>query len=107
MPGPDRHPAPGSSVPGAPPALRRPLNEHDGLLVAPAAQHPAAAQTPTASAPPAPRSAPTPEAQGSAPYPYLLAVGLLSAAIAIEVATRRWRRTTLAFRPNTTIQERS
>lgn len=103
-------PAPGSRVAGAPPALRRPLTERDGVSApaeraAPATPAPSSATAPGRSVP----SRPTRAAHGaddSRVSSYLTALGLLSAAVAIEVFTRRQhRRSASALRLPTNLKE--
>ena len=84
------HPAPGSAVPGAPPALRRDLTAQDGVTAPP----------PTITTPPAPSVAVDPNvpahrfARTESPVTadrFLTALGFISVAVAIEVGTRRTR----------------
>jgi hypothetical protein len=87
------HPAPGSGVPGAPPSLRRELTAQDGVG-APAP----ATTTDTTTSVVAPRLA-LPERftrqergrRTSSIDQYLTALGMISAAVAIEIGTRRTR----------------
>ena len=88
-----RFPAPGSSVPGAPPPLKRPLTPADGVLVGSAQGAPMA---PAGRAPLSPGvpdvSAPTPTTS-----PLLAAAAMLGVAVGLELAgllSRRslWRR---------------
>src|SRR5262249_2676675 len=77
-----RFPAPGSSVPGAPPPLKRPLTPADGVLLGsvPGAP-PAPAGRPTASPGVPDGVAPTPTTS-----PFLAAAAMLGIAVGLELA---------------------
>lgn len=79
------YPAPGSDVPGAPPALRRGLGPDDGTVVRSAPTR--AGVEPGTPALPAPGTA-VPVGVG----PYLPALGLAVAAAVVETGTWRSRR---------------
>lgn len=81
------YPAPGSDVPGAPPALRRGLGPDDGTVVG-SAPTPATPED-GGRALPAP-----PTAVLAGVGPYLPALGLAVAAAVVEAATWRARRAT-------------
>lgn len=85
-----QHPAPGSSVPGAPPTLRRDLTAQDGVTAPPPTTTPPAtsvAGDPNVRA----HGFARPERPASTLDHYLTALGFISVAVAIEVGTRRTR----------------
>lgn len=89
----NRHPAPGSDVPGAPPALRRPLTADDGV------------PAPVAPGPP-PLAAPADGSSAQDRRP----VALASAAVTVVAAVVAWRRrraNTASARPHASTQETS
>jgi hypothetical protein len=89
-----QHPAPGSGVPGAPPALRRELTAQDGAST-PARTTAATSATASVAAPhlvpPDGSTGPGRGGSTSTLDHYLTALGLISVAVAIEAGTRRTR----------------